>query len=484
MKKPNILFIFADQMRADCLGSVPGSQVISPHLERLSAEGVTFTRCMSNSPLCVPARSSLHTGQLVRENGCWSNRVGPDKDGPSHVRNIRDAGYHTAVIGKTHLWRDGPGGKPGRHVRECEHLLHAMGFEHCHEVNDPVETRNMGCYYTDYLAEHGWLAAHQAYMQAWVDEMYSGNVTPWGQEPAPVPDGADIDSYIGRTSADWLRHYDGGSPFYLQVQFTGPHDPFDAPKKYREMYDPASLAPGNSERHPSPLPGIKARRQRSQAVAHATPYQRQRWRANYYGNITLIDDLIGELIQVLAQKGQLDNTWIIFNSDHGEMLGDHGLFSKAVFYREAMHVPCIIRSPSADQGRVVDALTDHIDLAVTLGDIAGASPLDSLGRSLVPCFHTAAEPAGKQAVVSELFGETTIVTDTNKLTVRIEDHHPVLLFDLEKDPGEITNVVDDPDYAGKIAEMIQQYLVPLRARTHQEKLKDYRAYVQRTGSVN
>jgi arylsulfatase A-like enzyme len=87
-------------------------------------------------------------------------------------------------------------------------------------------------------------------------------------------------------------------------------------------------------------------------------------------------------------------------------------------------------------------------------------------------------------VVSELFGETTIVTDTNKLTVRIEDHHPVLLFDLEKDPGEITNVVDDPDYAGKIAEMIQQYLVPLRARTHQEKLKDYRAYVQRTGSVN
>lgn len=245
--QPNILLIFTDQMRGDCLGTFPDSQVITPNLDRLSAEGVTYTNCQANSPLCVPARAAFHTAQLVRENGCWSNRVGPDALGQSHVRNIRDAGYHTAVIGKTHLWRDGPGGKPGRHVQECEHLLHDMGFVDCHEVNDPIETRNMGCYYTDHLRTHGWFDDHQEYIQDWVDEMYSGNVPPWSQDPSPVPAGEDIDSYIGKTASAWLRDYRQEQPFYLQVQFTGPHDPFDAPQDYRDRYVTKELRPGESE---------------------------------------------------------------------------------------------------------------------------------------------------------------------------------------------------------------------------------------------
>jgi choline-sulfatase len=487
MSRPNILVVFVDQMRGDCLGSLPGSQVITPYLDRLSAEGVTYTGCQTNSPLCVPARSVFHTGQLVRENGCWSNRLGPDELGPSHVRNIRNAGYHTAVIGKTHLWRDGPGGKRGRHVRECAHLLEAMGFDFCHEVNDPIETRYMGCYYTDYLASKGWLEAHQRYMQAWVDEMYSGNVTPWAQEPAPVPDGEDIDSYIGRTAETWLRDYDQAAPFYLQVQFTGPHDPFDAPQKYRDLYDASSLDPGQTERHASPLPSIGARRRRSQAVAHATTYQRQRWRVNYYGNITLLDDLVGDLLNVLAATGRLENTWVVFASDHGEMLGDHGLSSKAVFYREAMHVPCIVRPPVVDQtdsGRRSDALTDHTDLTATLIDIADAEPLDSIGRSLKRHVLSSSEPVGKTGVVSELFGETTIVTSASKLTVRAEDNEPVLLYDLESDPEELENVVEHPDYVERVREITEEHLLPLASRTQHDKLDDYRAYVKRTGSVN
>ncbi len=154
-KKPNILFIFTDQMRGDCLGSPPGSLVISPNLDRLSAEGVTFTNFTSNSPLCVPARTVLMTGQLVRENGIWSNRVGADPHGPSRVRNIRDAGYATAVIGKTHLWRHSASGKPGAHVKEMDHNLAAWGFDHRLEINDPIETGWMDCHYTDYLASKG-----------------------------------------------------------------------------------------------------------------------------------------------------------------------------------------------------------------------------------------------------------------------------------------------------------------------------------------
>ena len=130
MSKPNILFIFTDQMRGDSLGCIPGSPVITPNLDRLAGEGITFTRCQSNAPLCRPARAALMTGQLPRENGIWSNRSGPDPEGPSHVRNVRDAGYHTAIIGKTHLWRHSAGVKAGAHVKEMDQNLECWGLNY------------------------------------------------------------------------------------------------------------------------------------------------------------------------------------------------------------------------------------------------------------------------------------------------------------------------------------------------------------------
>lgn len=178
--QPNILFICTDQMRGDSLGSVPGSPVISPNLDRLSAEGITFTRCMSNSPLCVPARATLMNGQLPREHGVWSNRRGADEHGPSHVRNIRDAGFHTAVIGKTHLWSPSNSGKPGLHVREMDRNLEAWGFEYRYEVNDPLLTWHMDCHYTDYLESKGLLEAHRDYIDSWIKEAYGT-----GDPPTP-----------------------------------------------------------------------------------------------------------------------------------------------------------------------------------------------------------------------------------------------------------------------------------------------------------
>ena len=206
--RPNIVFIFADQMRGDCMGMV-GGQALTPNLDQLAQNGIVFDQCMSNSPLCVPARTCLMTGQLVRENGIWSNRSGADPLGPSHVRNIRDHGYKTAVIGKTHLWRHSAGGKRGVHVKDMEHVLNQWGFDDCLELNDPIETAWMDCHYTDYLAENGWLDQHRAFIYAWFAEMRSGNMTPWGQEPAPVPPGEDEDSYIGRKATEWIEQYDG-----------------------------------------------------------------------------------------------------------------------------------------------------------------------------------------------------------------------------------------------------------------------------------
>ncbi len=492
--QPNILFIFADQMRGDSLGCLPGSPVISPNLDRLAREGITFTRCQSNSPLCVPARTALMTGQLPRENGIWSNRSGADPEGPSHVRNIRDAGYHTAVIGKTHLWRHSAGGKPGMHVQEMDQNLETWGFDHRLEINDPIETGWMNCHYTDYLDSKGLLEAQRRFIKDWFKQAYNGDPLPWDQPPAPVPDGDDIDSYVGRESVEWLRSYEREEPFYLQVQFTGPHDPYDGPQRYRDLYEAATIDPGIRSL-PHPLsPAAQSRMDQNHSVANSTIEQRRQWRIGYYANITLIDDWIGRILETLKAKGELDNTWVIFNSDHGEMLGDHGMWSKANFYRQSMHVPCIMRpAPSqvadARLGWHSPALVQHLDMPVTMLDIAGAHALDdSLGASLTS--YVGMDPdapeasQGKDAIISELFGQSTVCTDDYKLTVRIDDHRPQQLFDLAKDPDELTNVVREPEYDDTIRGLIAQHLDPLRGRLNTEQLADYRNYVKTTGQVN
>ena len=493
--RPNIIFIFTDQMRGDCLGSLPGSPVITPNLNRLSSEGITFGRCTSNSPLCVPARTSLMTGQLVRKTGIWSNRSGTDENGPSHVRNIRDAGYHTAVIGKTHLWRHGAGGKPGVHVREMDHNLAGWGFDYRLEINDPIETGWMFCNYTDYLESKGLLEAHRNHIMTWVTQAYrEHDPKPWTQPPAPVPPGDDEDSFVGRNSVEWLQAYDREEPFYLQVQFTGPHDPYDGPQPYRDRYDVASIDPGITELPESALFPGRSPLERCPSVARSTTEQRQQWRVNYYANITLVDEWIGRILATLEQKGELDNTWIIFNSDHGEMLGDHGLWSKANFYEQSVRVPCILRPPKTQPlknsaGWRSSALVEHVDLPVTMLDIAGAAPLEeSLGQSLVPYIDLDANDPraslGKEAVVSELFGQSTICTNDYRLTVRVEDAEPVQLLDLRNDPKELRNFVGDGSYAETISMLISKYLEPQKHRINWEKLKDYRDYVSETGRIN
>jgi len=281
-----------------------------------------------------------------------------------------------------------------------DHNLEAWGFDHRLEINDPIETGWMNCHYTDYLASKGLLEAHREFILAWVREAYrEGDPKPWSQRPAPVPEGDDIDSFVGRNTVDWLERYDGSRPFYLQVQFTGPHDPYDGPQSYREQYDWASLDPGISQIPTRAAPGMHPM-ERCPSIARSESHQRQKWRVGYYANITLIDHWIGRILAALQDKGELDNTWVIFNSDHGEMLGDHLLWSKANFYRQSVHVPCILRPPQRQPlnhavGWHTDALVEHVDLPVTMIDIAGADALDgSLGRSLPTGNGYSASPSG------------------------------------------------------------------------------------------
>lgn len=481
---PNILYIATDQWRGDALGFYSKSDVLTPNLDRLAERATVFTRCISNSPLCVPARAAIMTGQLPRESGVWSNAWGADIDGPSHVRELRDAGYFTAVIGKTHLWRTGPGPKAGLHAKEMDHLLEAWGFNHRVEVNDPIGTGSQGCAYTDFAAKHGFVDQHRRYINAWIDELRSGNPTPWAQQPSPAPKFKDIDSFIAQTAIEWLQSFEQSQPFYLQVQFTGPHDPYDGPLDFRELYRHADIDVGITSEVTNPSSILQRRLANRTPVVRATEEQRRQWRINYYANMSLIDHWIGAIFDVLATRGLIDNTWIVFTSDHGEMLGDLGLMGKTVFFEPSIRVPLLIAAPSAS-GSCVEQLVQQVDLPNTLLEIGGLDAFKhSLGSSLRNCVLNGEEVDNTRCAYSELFGETTVVTDRYKLTVETATLNPTQLIDSHETPDEHLNVVNEKNYEAVREELIQAYVKPIEDRISSAKMQRYSDYVQQTGRLN
>lgn len=484
MPPPNILFIGTDQWRGDALGYAGNESVLTPNLDQLASRSTVFTRCITASPLCVPARAAVMTAQLPRENGVWSNARAADLTAPSHVRSIRQAGYHTAVIGKTHLWRTGPGPRAGLHAKDMDHVLEAWGFDERVEVNDPIGTGTQGCAYTDFVSRLGFEDAHRNYILNWIDELRNNNPTPWAQPPAPVPEYMDIDSFIGSSAVHWLQSYDSSKPFYLQVQFTGPHDPYDGPQPFRSLYDDINIDIGIKQRPKNPPPTLKSRIRARSTIVEATDTQRRDWRINYYANITLIDYWIGKILETLEATNRANDTLIVFTSDHGEMLGDLGLMGKTVFFEPAVHVPLLCHLPNQDP-QSVSSLVSHVSIPMTLLEVSRSGQVsDSVGHSLLSSIHSDSKHDVAPCVYSELFGETTVVTDRYKLTVNTESNEPTQLLDRVEDPLEIENFVDDASYANTQEELIAQFLRPIAPRINQSVLARYIGYTQKFRRLN
>ena len=262
-RKPNILFIFTDQHRADTMGCAGNSAAVTPNLDRLAGEGVLFSGCNTNSPLCSPARVSLISGQHVSTHGIWANNlIETPRQGPSHVRNIRDAGYHTAMIGKSHLWanhlNDG-------HTKDHAHILEDWGYEYVHELRDVVPSERCSCYYSDFLAERGRLKVYQDYTRVW----WRG-VLPWETPPCLLPTEEHIDMYCTGKAADWIGSYDEDRPFYLQVCPPGPHTPFDSPRRYRARFNPEEMPSAIMDPPAEPVSPQVAMRLRTSGLQNMT----------------------------------------------------------------------------------------------------------------------------------------------------------------------------------------------------------------------
>ena len=439
MSKPNILFIMTDQMRADAMGC-SGEWVNTPNLDRIAGEGVRFSNAVTTSPVCIPARVTLATGRYPHNTGIWQN-TGYDMppDTPTWMQAVRGAGYRTSVFGKTHLHHH------NGDLRDREHLIRAYGLDDVDEIGGPRASARLGSHMTERWEKKGLWEKYKADYE----ERFSNK--PWVVRPSVLPLEEYADVYVGQRAREYLEEYDREQPWFCWVSFGGPHEPWDTPEPYASMYDPDEMPEpieSSETLEPSSLNGRMGEVLAGDRAPDIPREDVAAIRADYAGNVTLIDDQIGEILDTIEERGELDDTVIVFCSDHGEMNGDHGLIYKNQFFNSAVRVPLLLRTPETARGDVAgsvcDSPTEWMDLGPTVVDLAGSElEHQQFGRSLCPILQNPGRENRSEAL-SEISGELMIMDRRWKLIVN-SDGEPYLLFDQVNDPKETQNQLDDPD---------------------------------------
>jgi choline-sulfatase len=435
--RPPILILMTDQQRADGMGCAGTELLETPNMDRLAAEGVRFSGACTTSPVCMPARLSFASGLYCHNHGMWRNRGEPPADDETFFHHLQEAGYHVAYVGKSHFYPHGHGG----HLRDRQDWMRRRGIDTVREATGPLATAVTGSWVTDAWEQDGlWSAYKDDYAKR--AEVGSWEAR-WG---SPLTEDRHLDAMIGREAVRVIDAYDDEKPLCLFVGFGGPHEPWDAPGKYAQMYDPASCPaaiPSSEGRPPALSPGQK-RLMMPKWRAPLDARAAAEIRALYYGKISLLDRWFGEVLEAFARRGWLDDALVVHWSDHGEMLGDHGLIHKGVFYESALRVPLTLRWPGRfAAGRVSDSLVEIIDVFPTLLEAVGAGrSRRCLGRSLLPCLQ---DPAAsiRDAVFSEILDCTMVRTRRHKYALD-SGGAGYLLFDLEKDPAERENLIGRP----------------------------------------
>lgn len=440
MDRPHILLIMTDQHRADWLGCAGNPGVRTPHLDALAERGVRFSRASCNSPVCAPSRAALASGQYPHRTGVLHNKHNFPVDCPTYYQALRSAGYRVGVVGKTDLHKaDHYYGETGELP-----LLYHFGFTHPHETEGKGNAskpgqrpRTKGEFplagpYQRHLKEHGLL-------QAFLDDRAKRAAQPaWHAEAAALPPEHFHDSYIGGKACEFIRQVPDDAPWHLFVSFVGPHHPWDVPAAYANAYADTVYPPGIPAAPVGKPAWIRDRMARQSEGM--TDGGLQRAKQHYAGAISLIDHWVGRILEQVEERGFTDNTVVVFCSDHGEMLGDHGLFYKTVMYESALRIPLIIADPRhGRRGTVSDALAELADLHPTMLELAGVeyprSRLD--GQSLLPLMR-GEEGFRKSFQISELLN-SRMISDSKYKYIETYNDQPEL-YDLEEDPEEQRNL--------------------------------------------
>ena len=471
--RPNIVIIMADQLRADALGCAGNAIIRAPNIDRLAAEGVRFDRAFCQGPLCMPARWSLLTGRYVRDHGVFENDWDMTQDIPNLAQHLQQAGYYTSCIGKMHLFADETlvCGRP--ELASDPHVTpryRQVGFDEPHPAPEKNGVMGLDCEYVDYLKDRDLFDMYGEWfhLRAYPKKTATHLGLPmWFPESTPLPNESYLDTWTGQQVVKWIDEYDSDQPFFQWVGFPGPHEPHDAPSDYVDLYRDVKIPVG--ERIPpevpesGPLHTLMRWLQTTAQWEGLTDDIVQLLTRYYYANITAIDDQVGEIVEALERKGILDNTWIIFTADHGEMMGDHWMLWKMLFYEQSATVPLIVRPPAGMEGRTVEGIVEHVDVTATLEAVTGIAPLpNNEGQSLMGHIDGSGGPT-REVAHSENYGFGMFATDRYKLVVFEDTKEPAQLFDLQEDPDENVNVVADPGYADVIDQMMRDHVEPFLA---------------------
>lgn len=481
LNRPNILWFCTDQQRYDTIHALGNPHINTPNLDKLVEEGVAFTRAFCQSPICTPSRASFLTGRYPGNvRGCMNGNEEWGEGAPLVTALLAESGYDCGLSGKFHL--------AGAHGRE-EPRPQNDGYRVFHWSHDPQDRYPSGHAYADWLAAQGY------------------SLRDLREDPASIPPDLHQTTWCTDRAIEFLSEKRRKGPWLMSVNVFDPHSPFDPPQEYRERYNPSKMPDPlfrQSDLTTQPeIPGDFQNKSRPPQEFNAREVV-----AAYYAMIELIDENVGRLLAALEETGQRENTVIIFTSDHGEMLGDHGLLLKGCrFYEGLVRVPLIISWPGhlplkeepqaeeipeeeeseiergvdncepegkpeseleestpAPAGFVSNALVELVDIAPTLLELAGLPvPPRMQGRSLLPILRGELPPNHHrdfvrcefyQALNPDVPGReqyegsyATMYRDSRHKIVVYHGHQQGELYDLENDPGEFENLWNNPAHA-------------------------------------
>ena len=521
-KRPNFLFVITDQHRADHLGCSGNTIVQTPNIDEIAAKGTRWSRFYVANPICMPNRASIMTGRMCSAHGARHNGIPLSKDHTTFVEVLREAGYRTGLIGKSHLQcftglpatnkfspaegmtvpsprlRDAI--KNNRHTPDYD--LEIVARWHT-PLSDRTGTDFYGFEHVEVVADHG--------------DQAGGDYLLWAKQQCPdferlvgpecaladdrtnapqawrtaVPEELYSTSWIAERSEAWLsERAESDEPFFLQMSFPDPHHPFTPPGRYWNMYDPARI-PLPESFGCGDLPPIRAMREAlrkgidprdNQNPFAVTEDEARSIIALTYGMITMIDDAIGRVMNKLDDLGLADDTVIVFTSDHGDYMGDHGLMLKLLLhYQGLIKVPFIWHDPMLPtRMEVDDGLASSIDIASTILARAGIQPYNGIqGRDLLSTAPPEAIMVEEDSQRSMIGFDRpqrvrTVVTRRFRMSLREgEDWNE--LYDLSADPGEMDNLYDRSSALAIRHELSEVMLRRIIALQDRSPLPAYRA---------
>ncbi|AJY46193.1 sulfatase family protein [Martelella endophytica] len=484
MKSPNIVLITTDQQHFNALG-VKDPKLKTPNLDRLCGEGTRFERAYCPSPVCTPSRASIITGQYPSHHGAWTIGVKLPEDVPTLGAHLMAAGYSTALVGKAHFQPLSTA--DGSQSLECQPVLRDLdfwrgfnrvwyGFEHLELARNHADESHVGQHYAIWMEEKG-LPDWRDYFQPLPGDAAAKapKVGPKGgytraERHWKLPADLHYTTWTGERSAAYLKAHAGDEkPFFLWASFHDPHPPYTVSEPWASMYDPDAMdvdqvTPGEHDRNPPHF--AMTQQENPDFSAWHLPYQAhgceshvypvdelKKDKATYFGMMSFLDAEIGRILDTLDELGLTENTLLVFTTDHGHFLGQHGLVAKGPFhYEDMLRIPMIVRMPGkVPAGVVSEDIQSLVDLAPTFLDAAGlAVPGEMQGVSQWDNWQ-GGEAARDFAICENRHNpvmphaETYIEKDAKVTVYRQGDFGE--LFDLVNDPGEINNLWNEPEAA-------------------------------------